>query len=880
MAMKIFSRNFICVLLMSAAGLISVRAQTVTLTSVADTDIEQFHPDANSGGAATAVSGALGAPANHEIRRMLLRFDLSGQVPAGAVINSATLSVQVTRVPSVPVSSTFGLRRVLAGWTENAATWNSRLAGVHWQTPGATGVADAANTPSSTVFVSGLGRYVFPSTAALVADVQAWADNPSGNSGWLLVSGDEASFRTARHFATRESGAIAPVLTITYTVAPLAIIQQPQSQTVFDGTPVQFSVSASGAPPISYQWQFGGHDLPGETNAILNLDPATLADAGSYTVVVRNASGSLVSDPAVLTVQPVVLPLPRVAFIEPANGSRFLANTAVNVAVDAAVSNATISEVDFFLGTNLVGKVTSSPFTLVLTNLAPGAYQLTAAATASTGTSNSAVVSFTVLEPLSVRITQPTGGQKFPLGTNILLQAAIPANTPAVSTVDFFAGDTLVGEATGPTFTFDWIPAAPGDFMLTAVAADEFGETATSLPVPVRVFIPEAVPPTVRITQSPPNFAHLSHPTISLAGRASDNVGLDRVEARDNDGNFQPATGTTSWSAEITLAPGLNIVQVRSVDLAGNTSQIVTRFYTFVQHSPLTVQTVGEGSVTPDLNGHRLEIGKPYKVRAVPAAGQLFAGWLATAGGATNGIQPNAVLNFIMQSNLTLSAEFIPNPFLSVQGSYAGLILNTNVPAPESSGVFSLRVLGSGAFSGRFVLQGKAYRISGRFDTRGNVRFAIIRPGNRPIAVSLSLDITNQTDTVRGTATDGTWTAQLLGNRNVFNAKTNPVPAAGDVHFALENPADTSQPEALGIATLKSNGRVEIAGRLANGSIFSFDTILAKDGSAPFFVLSNAGDEMLAGWMNLTPVVGGRIDWVRAAANGFSLVLDATPNSP
>jgi hypothetical protein len=74
---------------------------------------------------------------------------------------------------------------------------------------------------SGSVAISILGPYVIASTPGLVADVQAWLDEPFSNHGWLLRSDTEAPF-TARHIATRESGSTAPVLTVEFTAAPPA----------------------------------------------------------------------------------------------------------------------------------------------------------------------------------------------------------------------------------------------------------------------------------------------------------------------------------------------------------------------------------------------------------------------------------------------------------------------------------------------------------------------------------------------------------------------------------------------------------------------------------------------------------------------------------
>ena len=50
-------------------------------------------------------------------------------------------------------------------------------------------------------------------------------------------------------------------------LGPPAITTEPQSQTVGVGTTVTFPVTATGAPPLFYQWSFDGQALPGATNA-------------------------------------------------------------------------------------------------------------------------------------------------------------------------------------------------------------------------------------------------------------------------------------------------------------------------------------------------------------------------------------------------------------------------------------------------------------------------------------------------------------------------------------------------------------------------------------------------------------------------------------
>jgi len=70
------------------------------------------------------------------------------------------------------------------------------------------------------------------------------------------------------------------------------------------GGTANFSVTATGASPLRYQWVFDGTNILGATNAVLNLTPVVLTSAGTYSVAVSNPFGSVDSSNAILTVMP------------------------------------------------------------------------------------------------------------------------------------------------------------------------------------------------------------------------------------------------------------------------------------------------------------------------------------------------------------------------------------------------------------------------------------------------------------------------------------------------------------------------------------------------------------------------------------------------
>jgi len=102
----------------------------------------------------------------------------------------------------------------------------------------------------------------------------------------------------------------------------------PQAQTVVAGASATFSVVASGSS-LGYQWIRDGAAIAGATSASLTTGVLTEADSGaSYSVIVYNGAGAVLSPLAVLTVQPAAITTVRVASV---NGEGQPANAAVDL---------------------------------------------------------------------------------------------------------------------------------------------------------------------------------------------------------------------------------------------------------------------------------------------------------------------------------------------------------------------------------------------------------------------------------------------------------------------------------------------------------------------------------------------------------------------
>jgi uncharacterized repeat protein (TIGR03803 family) len=97
------------------------------------------------------------------------------------------------------------------------------------------------------------------------------------------------------------------IFRLSITSAP-QITVQPSNQSVFTGTIARFNVAVFGASPLTYKWRKNAGDLTdggrvsGAASRALTVNNVTANDAGTYSVIVSNALGSVTSAGAVLTV--------------------------------------------------------------------------------------------------------------------------------------------------------------------------------------------------------------------------------------------------------------------------------------------------------------------------------------------------------------------------------------------------------------------------------------------------------------------------------------------------------------------------------------------------------------------------------------------------
>jgi hypothetical protein len=279
-----------------------------------------------------------------------------------------------------------------------------------------------------------------------------------------------------------------------------------------------------------------------------------------------------------------------------------------------------------------------------------------------------------------------------------------------------------------------------------------------------------------------------------------------------------------------------------------------------------TLLISGNGTLAPSrtvkaLQADTLPAGKKYTLTATAAKGSVFAGWVS------NGIVVATTprYTFLVESNLVLQADFIPNPFIPLVGTYHGLFYVTNDAAEESSGSFVATVTKTGAFSAKLCLGAGSYSYSGEFSLTGLASKSIQRPGLTPITVELQLGLTN--GPLTGAISDGAWTADLVADVAVYS-KANPAPQAGKYTLLIPGSENASaQPggNGFGAVTVSESGNVTFSGILGDGTPVTSTSIVSSEGQWPFYASLYGGKGSILGWLSFTNegVISGQTGWFK-----------------
>ncbi|MHC1769267.1 MAG: LamG-like jellyroll fold domain-containing protein [Verrucomicrobiia bacterium] len=163
-------------------------------------------------------------------------------------------------------------------------------------------------------------------------------------------------------------------------VSPPTILRQPAGGSRIVGGSYQFDVVFGGTDPFSFQWQKDGSDIAGAVGATLSLTNLQLSDAGAYRILVRNAAGEAVSEPAQLIVSSDTVPPQMASAYHTVDGKQVVvvfdenldassANTPGNYTISSAAVSAAALQADGRTVVLSVSGLTETGFGLSISNV-------------------------------------------------------------------------------------------------------------------------------------------------------------------------------------------------------------------------------------------------------------------------------------------------------------------------------------------------------------------------------------------------------------------------------------------------------------------------------------------------------------------------------
>jgi len=191
----------------------------------------------------------------------------------------------------------------------------------------------------------------------------------------------------------------------------------------------------------------------------------------------------------------------------------------------------------------------------------------------------------------------------------------------------------------------------------------------------------------------------------------------------------------------------------------------------------------------------------------------------------------------------------------------------------QSSGFVTLTLGDAGSFSGKLLRNGRTFRISGSFRPDGGATNAVALSLSETAQLLMQVDLTGGSDQITGSVTSQLWSSQLIMDRAVFLAKTNPAPFAGSYTFVWgpDTNAVTS-PEGISSGTIKVDvkGGAALKATLADNTTLSLKTAVSKNGAVPLYASLYKGLGAVVSWLMIDTNrpdtdASGLLDWFRQA---------------
>lgn len=380
--------------------------------------------------------------------------------------------------------------------------------------------ANAAPSPGGTVsvveFLVGTSVVASTTTAPYTA---TWTPTTAG-----------AQSLTARVTDNLGSIVTSPAVAITVAAAPTVSITSPvASASLPTGTATTIAANATAGVGLSVagvEFFVNGTSLGSDTTSPFTFSwTPSVVGTNALTARVTDSAGAVVTSSIVNVTITAATSAPTVSITAPATGAVVSVGANVTISADATPpAGATIAQVQFLVGTTVVGTDTTAPYSINWIPTTAGNFNLTARALDSNNASTtSSAITITAVALPTVAITAPSNNSTVNLGANVAITANPSASAGAtVARVEFFAGTTSLGVVAVPPYTVTWTPGTLGATQLTARVTDSAGLSNTSSAINVTV---SAGAPTVSLVTPTAGSIVTVGTGVALAANAAASAG-------------------------------------------------------------------------------------------------------------------------------------------------------------------------------------------------------------------------------------------------------------------------------------------------------------------------------------------------------------------
>jgi predicted xylose isomerase-like sugar epimerase len=452
------------------------------------------------------------------------------------------------------------------------------------QAPAVTFVAPATLvTNKATVALAGKAADDTGVTQVSWQNSRGGSGQASGTSEWTvpsvaLLAGANVITVTARDGAGNVGTA---TLTVTLdTRAPAISFSAPTSAATFATSENGLAIGGvanddTAVAQVTWANSQGGSGTATGTSAWSVARLALKPGLNTLTVTARDTAGNTAS--AVLTVRVTDVKAPTVRITGPSAESAF--STTVKVINLEGVSGddfgvASVAWVSD-RGARGVAKGTDRWIVGGIT-LQPGVNVFTVTAMDAAGNSSTGAVRITLESGApTISLTSPTTAATYTTSSSSVALTGVASDASGIARVKWSTDKGQVGDAIGTTsWSIPAVTVASGTTTVTVTAYDNSGSASS---VTLSIVYADSSKPSVKIYMpTTASTLSTSASTLTIAGTATDNLGVTAVTWATNNGMGGAAFGTASWTTpSLMLVPGTNVITITARDAAGNTGVAV-----------------------------------------------------------------------------------------------------------------------------------------------------------------------------------------------------------------------------------------------------------------------------------------------------------------